>query len=53
VALLWSVAWGSLPVKAQTRSVELVPPSSQVEFQTYWLGVPIDSNFTVFQGTLV
>jgi polyisoprenoid-binding protein YceI len=51
---LWSVAvaWGSLPVKAQTSSVALVPPSSQVEFRTYWLGVPIDSNFTAFQGTL-
>jgi polyisoprenoid-binding protein YceI len=49
---LWAVAWGSLPVKAQTRSVALVPPSSQVEFRTYWLGVPIDSNFTAFQGTL-
>jgi polyisoprenoid-binding protein YceI len=49
---LCSVAWGSLPVKAQTRTVALVPPSSQVEFRTYWLGVPIDSNFTAFRGTL-
>lgn len=49
---LWSVAWGSLPVKAQPRSVALVPPSSQVEFRAYGLGFPIDSNFTAFQGTL-
>jgi polyisoprenoid-binding protein YceI len=50
---LWSVAWGSLSVKAQTRSVALVPPSSEIEFRTYGLGVlPIDSHFTAFQGTL-
>ena len=50
---LWSVAWGSLPVKAQPRSVALVPPSSQLEFRTYGLGLlPIDSDFAAFQGTL-
>ena len=38
---------------AQVRGMALAPPSSQIEFRSYGLGLlAMNSNFTAFQGTL-
>ena len=40
-------------VQAETRRVAIAPPSSEVEFRAYKLGlVPLDGSFGVFSGSL-
>lgn len=51
--LICLLASFGLPAYGQVRTIQLAPPSSQLEIRTYGVGfLPVDSTLTSFQGTL-